>query len=313
MFFVLYRDDIVENILNSIGTKINWKEIYILSNIGIDEIAIKKGHNDFVVIITAIIDGQLRIIAILENREKATVKEFFKSIPKRLRKTVRIICSDLYKGFVIAAKEVFGRKVLVVADRFHIAKLYRSKLDTLRTQEMQRLKKELPEDEYKKLKNIMWILRKQQSELSADDFRILNLLFKYSPSLKIAYHLCFDLTNIFDMNITPGQARRKIHGWIRRVRNSKLTCFNSFIKTLSNYMQEIVNYFIDRSNSGFVEGINNKIKVIKRRCYGLINLTHLFQRIKLDLEGYSFLSYKINHYGLKVHSIKLRLKVAFFG
>ena len=51
-------------------------------------------------------------------------------------------------------------------------------------------------------------------------------------------------------------------------------------------MDEITNYFVDRNNSGFVEGLNNKIKVLKRRCYGIFNLRHLFQRIYLDMEGY---------------------------
>ena len=53
-------------------------------------------------------------------------------------------------------------------------------------------------------------------------------------------------------------------------------------------MDEITNYFLDRQTSGFVEGLNNKIKVIKRRCYGILNVKHLFQRIYLDLSGYAF-------------------------
>ncbi len=51
-------------------------------------------------------------------------------------------------------------------------------------------------------------------------------------------------------------------------------------------MEEITNYFVKRETSGFVEGLNNKIKVLKRRCYGIFNLGHLFQRVFLDLEGY---------------------------
>ena len=50
-------------------------------------------------------------------------------------------------------------------------------------------------------------------------------------------------------------------------------------------MDEITNYFLDRQTSGFVEGLNNKIKVIKRRCYGIRKVETLFQRIWLDLEG----------------------------
>jgi transposase len=55
---------------------------------------------------------------------------------------------------------------------------------------------------------------------------------------------------------------------------------------LDNWWEEITNNFIDRASSGFVEGLNNKLKVLKRRCYGIFNLKHLFKRIYLDLEGY---------------------------
>ncbi len=56
--------------------------------------------------------------------------------------------------------------------------------------------------------------------------------------------------------------------------------------TLMARKDEITNYFVGRHNSGFVEGLNNKIKVIKRRCYGILSPGHLFQRIHLDLVGY---------------------------
>lgn len=60
-------------------------------------------------------------------------------------------------------------------------------------------------------------------------------------------------------------------------------------------MDEIANYFGGRHNRGFVEGLNNRIKVIKRRCYGILKIDHLFQRIHLDLVGYSLFALFINH------------------
>ena len=51
-------------------------------------------------------------------------------------------------------------------------------------------------------------------------------------------------------------------------------------------MDLIANYFVEHQSSGFVEGLNNKLKVLKRRCYGLGNVVRLFQRLMLDLEGY---------------------------
>ncbi|MBK1722581.1 transposase, partial [Thiocystis violacea] len=53
------------------------------------------------------------------------------------------------------------------------------------------------------------------------------------------------------------------------------------------HFEEIANYFVGRQTSGFVEGLNNKLKVIKRRCYGMTNLNHLYQRVYLDLNGYA--------------------------
>ncbi|MCP4403155.1 MAG: transposase [bacterium] len=58
-----------------------------------------------------------------------------------------------------AAKEVFGEGIIII-DRFHVAQLYRGAVDTLRKKELKRLKRELPEEEYKKLKGVMWMLRK---------------------------------------------------------------------------------------------------------------------------------------------------------
>jgi hypothetical protein len=59
---------------------------------------------------------------------------------------------------------------------------------------------------------------------------------------------------------------------------------------VSRWLELIVNYFIRCQTSGFVEGLNNKLKVLKRRCYGLRNITRFFQRLTLDLEGYHLFS-----------------------
>jgi transposase len=74
--------------------------------------------------------------------------------------------------------------------------------------------------------------------------------------------------------------------WKQLVQESELDCFDSFLSTLDKRLDEITNYFVARKNSGFVEGLNNKIKVIKRRCYGIFNVGHLFQRLFIDLAGY---------------------------
>lgn len=223
----------------------------------------------------------------MKDRTKETVKDFLLSIPRYLAKTVQNICSDMYSGFINAAKEVFGSRVTIVIDRFHVAKNYRGAIETLRKKEIRRLKKELSEAEYKKLKNIMWIVRKKETKHSEEEKETLNLFFKYSPLMKKSYKFRNKLTEIFDQFISQKQAKRKIKQWIKNIEKSELTCFDTFIKTLRKLWNEILSYFKNRLNSGFVEGFNNKIKVIKRRCYGIFNIENLFQRISIDLRGYS--------------------------
>jgi transposase len=277
---------IVERYLSG---QVNWDECERLEVIGVDEIALKKGHRDFVTIVTARSSeqGEIRLLAVLEDRKKDTVKAFFSSIPKRLRKTVRVVCTDLYDGFVNAAREVFGRRVRIVADRFHVAKLSREGLERLRKREMKRLKKELPEESYRELKGVMWLLRKDEKTLTEAERKVLKRLFAYSPMLALAYIFCCVLTEIFDRDLSVGQAKLTLAAWKQLVEESELGCFDGFLSTLEERMDEIANYFAGRHNSGFVEGLNNRIKVIKRRCYGILNIGHLFQRIHLDLAGYS--------------------------
>ena len=265
----------------------DWESIEQLDLIGVDEISLKKGHRDFVTIVTGRVEGEVRVLGVLKDRLKATVKEFFSSIPKRLRKQVRAVCSDMYEGFIQAAKEVFGKKVRIVVDRFHVAKLYRDSLDTLRQQEMKRLRRELPEAQYKEFKGVMWVLRKREEDVTKEDRKVLDKLFHYSPKLKQAYNFSNELTAIFDEKLSKRHGTQKINGWIKRVQRSGLGCFDTFIKTMQRHKGEISNYFVDRHTNGFVEGLNNKIKLMKRRCYGILNIGHLFQRLHLDLVGYS--------------------------
>jgi transposase len=272
---------------------INWEDIIRLDVIGLDEISLKKGHRDFVAIITGRIEAETIILGVLPDRKKATVKAFLSGIPQRVRQTIHSVCSDMYEGFVNAAKEVLGKRVKIVIDRFHVAKLYRSRLDRLRKQELKRLKQTLSEEEYGQLTGAMWALRKKEEKLTEQDKDILACLFAYSLCLKTAYDLCGELTSLFDSQISKRRGKRALKRWMKKVRERGLRCFDSFLSTLETWLDGIANYFIDRHTSGFVEGFNNKLKVIKRRCYGILNVTHLFQRIQLDLYGYALFVPKI--------------------
>jgi transposase len=278
---------VVENILDrQVAKKADWDHIKELNTIGIDEIAIKKGHDSYFTVVSAKTQENSNpiVIGVLDGRDKETVKKFLESIPEHLKQTVQQVCTDMYDGFVNAAIEVFGAQRLVI-DRYHVAKLYRKPLDKLRINEMARLKLELSDEEYAKLEGMMWILRKKHECLTEAEKNSLAVLYKHSPILKKAHSYAIRLTHIFNTHTNKRVALIKINRWIKSVEKSDLKIFNGFTSTLNKYKLYIGNYFKARKNSGFVEGLNNKIKVLKRRCYGLFNTESLFQRLFLDLQG----------------------------
>ena len=285
-------DAVAGVIARRVNRQVDWTEFEELNTIGMDEIALRKGKQDFVLIITTQqTDGHVAILGVLSDRKKTSARRFLDSIPQRLRATIKTVCTDMWDGYINAVKEFAEAHpdevaVDIVIDRFHVAKNYRQCVDTLRKQEVRRLKKELSQAQYDDIKGVMWACRKNNQSLNDDERHKLRRLFDYAPDLKRAYSLREELTAIFNLSLTRDEALNRLERWQNKVQRSGLTCFKAFLTTLHNRREEIANYFVERLSSGFVEGLNNKIKTIKRRCYGLSHIGNLFQRIYLDLEGF---------------------------
>lgn len=287
----LSYDQVLGVLERRIDPVVDWSTFSQLGTLGLDEIASKKGQGHYLVIVTSRqADGRLRILGVLPDRQKDTVLDFLRSIPERLKRTIHTVCSDMYEGYTEAVRAVLPDARLVI-DRFHVAEAYRAGLDTLRKTELRRLKRELPKEDYAALKGAMWALRKSPEDLSPQDRQVLKRLFGYSSDLKRAHDFQQQLTAIFDRPLTQTSAKASLRAWIKRVRQSGLVCFDAFLGTLETWWEDITAFFVARANSGFVEGLNNKLKVLKRRCYGLVNRQHWFQRIFLDLEGYRWLGF----------------------
>jgi len=119
-----------------ITTKVNWEQFQRIEILGIDEIALKRGHRDYVVLITTPLKEQgVEVLAVLPDRKKETVIKFFASIPVKLRQTIERVCTDMYLGFVNAAREQLPHAHIII-DRFHVARAYRHCADRVRRVEL---------------------------------------------------------------------------------------------------------------------------------------------------------------------------------
>jgi transposase len=269
-----------------LASEVEWQKLPPFTTLGIDEIALKKGHRDFVVIVSARLpDERLLVLVVLPSRTKATLSTWLHALPPQVRHQIRTVCTDLWEAYINAVREELPQARIVI-DRFHVAKHYRECADRVRKQELKRLRKELPKEQAEQLKETMWPFRKRWDELEPEEQERLGQLFEHSRQVQQAYELREELTRIFETAGTKAEGEERIREWRAKAEASGLSCFAPFLHLLDEWLDLIGNYFHQRETSSFVEGLNNKLKVLKRRCFGLYNLRHLFQRITLDLEGY---------------------------
>lgn len=269
-----------------IEAEVDWSAMRDIASLGLDEIALKKGQRNYVTLVTGRLqDGEITILGVLSGHEKAEVVEFLRRIPQRILQTIQAVCCDLWEAYIEAVRQEIPT-ARIVADRFHVARHYREAADQIRKEELRRLKKVLSKEAYQTLNGSYHAFRKNAKDLNKEERKTLRKFFQYSSDAKRAYGFREALTAIYEMDLSKKQAQSKILGWIQQVKKSNLQCFDEFIRLLASWWEEITNFFVRRENSGFVEGFNNRVKILKRRCYGIFNLSHLFQRIYLDLHGY---------------------------
>jgi len=135
------------------------------------------------------------------------------------------------------------------------------------------LKSNLPDD----AKACHYPLLKNADDLSEPQQEILDKVYDASPQLKEAHHMKEAFREIFDTNYTVEQGAEAVRDWMKKAERSG--CFTEAVKTITNWFDSIVNYFRHRTTNGAAEGVNNKVKVIKRMAYGFRNFANFRLRI----------------------------------
>jgi transposase len=224
-----------------------------------------------------------RILDVLENREKTTVAAYLKKekLSGRLA-GVEEVTTDMWDGYVEAAKEVFGPTIRVTIDRFHVMKNFHDCFTKARRE----LQKQLSEEARKKLKGSRWWWVTNTENLSVDNRKSLAELQREFPELARLSEQRERLQGIFEDRIirTAEEGMKQLSAWRDEVLKLGLRALEPFCRTLTNWLGMIANYFLTRSSNGRVEGFNHRIRSILWRAFGMGNFAKFRLRV-LDCLG----------------------------
>jgi transposase len=232
-----------------------------LKEIAIDEIAIGKGHAYF----TVVLDLRSGAVVYVGDGKGADALTAFW---KRLRAShakVKAVATDMSKAYIAAVRKHLPKAVHVF-DHFHVIKLYNEKLSAFRRDLYREL---IDEDQRQILKGTLWLLLKNPENLDPlrNEKQRLEDALKLNTPLTIAYYLKEDLRQIWRQT-NKANARRVLEDWIRRADASGIRMLEKFARTLEEHCDGILAFYDYRISTGPLEGINNKIKTMKRQAYG---------------------------------------------
>ena len=216
-----------------------------------------------------------RVLDILESRDKDCVVKYLREMKGCLLAAVEEVTCDMWDAYANAATEVFGTGVRVVIDRFHVMKNFQEQLTDAR-REIQRT---LGKEEAKALKGSRWLWVKNWENLTAQEQQELEELKKRFPPLKQLAEQREGLRCIFEDKkvTTAAEGQKRVEAWMEEARKLGLKGLERFCKTLTNWMDKIVNYFVTRSSNGRTEGFNHGLRSILWRAFGMTN----FRRFRL--------------------------------
>ena len=239
--------------------------------IAIDELRGNAGGEKFQCNIADPVKHQ--VIDILPSRNTENLCKHFLEYPYKERAAVKKIIMDLSTLFSSVAKSMFP-EVKIVADKFHVIRAVINSLENVR----KRIQKEFHVTKRKWFKRSRYLLLKPEYKLTSEDKTELARMLNSSYDLEKAYVLKERFYEVFRKQ-TRTEAKKELGKWLLLAADLSLPEFRHCITTFSNWKTEIANIIGERVSNGFIEGSNNKIKVLKRISYGVQNFDRFRNRI----------------------------------
>lgn len=214
-----------------------------------------------------------QVIDILPSRNTEDLCKHFWEYPYKERAVVKKIVMDLSTLFRSVTKTMFP-EAKIVADKFHVIRVVINSLENVR----KRIQKEFHETKRKWFKRSRYLLLKPEYKLTDEDKTELARMLNSSYDLEKAYVLKERFYEVFRKQ-TRTEAKKELGNWLLLAADLSLSEFRHCITTFSNWKTEIANIIGERVSNGFIEGSNNKIKVLKRISYGVRNFDRFRNRI----------------------------------
>lgn len=208
------------------------------------------------------------VLDVLEDRSKENLLKWLEERGMEWCAAVRYACSDMWDAYQEAAEEKLPNARRVV-DRFHVMK----NLNEALTKARRAIQKNADKTTKELLKGGRWLLVKNRENLTEEQRQRLTRMLEASPELKSCYELKETFRDLFNQNLSPKAAEKRLLGWVAQVEATPFKALRSFISTLRNWWEQILNYFDGRYSNGFAEGVNLKIKMLNRRGYGYRNFS----------------------------------------
>ena len=243
------------------------------SKIGIDEISIKKRH--IYRIVVSDLEKKRAIWFGGDGRSEADMDKFYSCLGKENADKITLAVMDMWKPFR-KSTQAHAPNAAILFDKFHILRHLGDALDKVRKQEYARL----TGDKRKFIKGQKYVLLSHRENLSPENKKSLQLLLKANKRLNTAYLLREQFDQLWTYR-SEVWARKFFDNWKAQLRWQRLEPYEKFAAMIERHWDGIAAYCKPENKValGFVEGLNNKIRVIQRRAYGFRDEEYLALKI----------------------------------
>jgi len=226
--------------------------------LAVDEFALRKGHH-YMTVVMDLETGQ--ILHAQEGKDAQALIPFLEKL-KRKKAPLSAVAMDMSPAYLQAVRQVFP-EVDIVHDPYHVVSLVNKAIDETRRD----IARELNDQDKQVIKGSRFLLLRGLESLKPSSLYKLMKLMEVNEPLYAAYLLKEDLRTFWNQPNEPSGAVF-LDAWITQASSFNLPHFSKLAETLQRHRQDSLSYFRHRISTGPLEGLNNKIKVLKRQAYG---------------------------------------------